>query len=250
MNGFVVYRGPSMIDGKPIVVIATGVENGGRNSKTGSMAQIYIIRPDQSPMQAAQKGDDFSICGGCKHRGRIITDPKTGLRKNVERTCYVTLLHGPRVVWDAFNRGVYPDVTPAQAAKLLAGKKVRVGAYGDPGAAPVSLWKTILAKVFKLNSYTHLWQQFPELAEFCMASCDNEVEQLMAKALGFRTYRVRAKGSPRLDGEGNCPASAELGKKVQCADCMLCGGNRTKAQANITIEVHGAGAKHFVEEAA
>ena len=29
MNGFVLYRGPSLIDGKPIVVIATGLEDGG-----------------------------------------------------------------------------------------------------------------------------------------------------------------------------------------------------------------------------
>jgi hypothetical protein len=245
VNGFILYRGPSLIDGSPIVVIATGLEDGGSNSKTGPMVQIYIIRADQNPLLAAQTGDDVSVCGSCIHRGRIIIDPKTGEKKNIERSCYVTLMHGPRVIWDGFQRGIYPEVTPAKARKLLARKRVRIGAYGDPGAAPVSMWRVALAQVDELTGYSHLWRQFPELAEFCMASCDSEADRIMAKALGFRTYRVRPKGEPKLDGEGHCPAAAEMGKAVQCAYCLLCGGNRSKAKADITIENHGTGSKWF-----
>jgi len=89
MNGFVLYRGPSEIDGQPIICIATGLEDGGSNSKTGPMIQVYILRADMNPLVAAQTGDDASICGGCRHRGRVIKDPVTGLRRNVERSCYV-----------------------------------------------------------------------------------------------------------------------------------------------------------------
>jgi hypothetical protein len=81
--GFVLYRGPSVIDGQPIMVIATGLEDGGSNSKTGPMVQIYIMRADQNPMQAAQRGDDVSICGSCIHMGKIVTDPKAGARKTL-----------------------------------------------------------------------------------------------------------------------------------------------------------------------
>jgi hypothetical protein len=156
-------------------------------------------------------------------------------------------MRGPRVVWDAYSRGKYPEMPLAKARKLLARKVVRVGAYGDPGAVPVKVWKTALSQVADLTGYTHMWREIPELAEFCMASCDSEVDRMLAKALGFRTYRVRGKEDPKLPGEGHCPASAEMGKAVQCAACMLCGGNRTKANADITIAVHGAGKNNFAK---
>lgn len=245
MNGFVLYRGPSTIDGEPIVCIATGLEDGGSNTKTGPMIQVYILRGDMNPLKAVQMGKDKAVCGSCRHRGRVINDPKTGELKNVERSCYVTLMHGPRVVWDAFQRGIYPDVPPAKARKLLAHRKVRLGAYGDPAAVPMKVWETALDRVAELNGYTHLWREYPLLSAFCMASCEDEAEREEAKALGFRTYRVRTEVEPKLDGEGICPASDELGKAVQCAQCMLCGGNRTKAKADITIVVHGTGSKHF-----
>lgn len=244
MNGIIFYRGPSVIDGKPIVAIATGLRDGGANSKTGPMAQIYFIRSDVNPMVAVHTGDDVSICGDCSLRGEIEVDKK-GVRKNVRRKCYVTLMHGPRVVYDAFLRGVYPEVKPAVARKLLAGKRVRLGSYGDPGSVPFETLETVLDKVHELNGYTHMWRKYPELSAFCMASCDTEKDREEAKALGFRTYRIRRQGDPVLKGEGQCPASAELGKKVQCASCMLCGGHKTKAKADLTIVVHGGGATHF-----
>jgi hypothetical protein len=243
-NGIILYEGPSTLDGKPIVVIAIGIADGGRNSKTGPMVQIYILRSDIHPMVASHTGDDFSICGDCRHRGHVETG-KDGVRRNVGRVCYVTLMHGPRVVYDAYIRGRYKRAPLKKCRILLAGKKVRVGAYGDPGAAPMEVWDMSLDRAGEINAYTHLWRRFPALSSFCMASCDTEAEREEAKALGFRTFRVRPRGAERLPGEGHCPASAELGKKVQCVSCMLCGGNRVKAKADITIEAHGVGAPHY-----
>jgi len=245
MNGFVLYRGPSEIDGQPIVCIATGLQTGGANSKTGTMVQVYIIRSDMNPLRAVQTGDDAAICGDCTHRGRIVTDPLSGLRKNVERSCYVTLMHGPRVVWDAFQRGLYPEVTLAKARKLLAHRSVRIGSYGDPGAVPMRVWEKALDHVSELSGYTHLWHRFPRLSEFCMASVESEEEREEAKALGFRTYRVRGRHDPKMVGEGHCPASSEMGKAVLCAQCLLCGGAKSKAKADITIISHGPRSKWF-----
>ncbi|MGJ4945155.1 hypothetical protein ACQR1W_31660 [Bradyrhizobium sp. HKCCYLS1011] len=245
MNGCIVWKGPSEIDGQPIMLLATGLEDGGSNSKTGAMAQLYILRQDIGPLQASQIGADKSICGSCVHMGKVVTDPKTGLRKNVGRSCYVMLWRGPHVVFDAYQRGVYPEVTLAKARKLLAGKRVRAGAYGDPGAIPMAVWETILAKVKDVTGFTHMWREKPELAAFCMASCDTEIDRVLAKALGFRTYRVRPEGAPKLAGEGHCPASKEMGKATQCAQCLLCGGHKSKAKADITIQVHGPGRNNF-----
>jgi hypothetical protein len=250
VNGFILYRGPSVIDNQPIICIATGLEDGGSNSKTGPMVQIYIMLDGIHPMQAVQTGADISICGNCRHRGKVITDHKTGLLTNVGRSCYVTLMHGPRVVYDGYQRGIYPVVTPAKARKLLARKRCRVGTYGDPAAVPVQIWQVALQLVDELTGYTHMWREYPALADFCMASCDSEAERIMAKALGFRTYRVRPEGEPKAKGEGHCPAGAEMGKAIQCAYCLLCGGHRSGGKADITIEVHGARKSNFNKELA
>ncbi|MGX9944952.1 hypothetical protein ACTG4Q_21040 [Bradyrhizobium denitrificans] len=243
MNGFVLYRGPSTIDGKPIIVIATGLLTGGSNSKTGHMVQVYILRDGMNPLKAVQTGDDVSICGTCIHRGNIIE--QNGEKKNVGRSCYVTLMHGPRVVWDAYQRGLYPEVPLAKARKLLARRTVRLGSYGDPAAVPFAVWEQALDQVTELSGYTHMWRKYPMLSAFCMASCDSEQDRVDAKALGFRTFRVRGKDDPKLPGEGHCPASNEMGKATQCAMCLLCGGARSAAKADITIIAHGAGSKHF-----
>jgi hypothetical protein len=68
----IIYRGPSLIDGAPIVVIATYSD---RNKKTGTMLQTYIIREDVDPREASKTGADISICGTCPHRGTATADP-------------------------------------------------------------------------------------------------------------------------------------------------------------------------------
>lgn len=245
-QGYVIYRGPSVLDGSPIVAILTGLISPARNDKTGPIPQIYVIRADVNPMKAAQTGEDAAVCGDCELRGRIIENK--GVRKNVERGCYVTLMHGPRVVYDSFSRGVYPDIPPQIAQKVLRRRKVRLGAYGDPAAVPFPIWEVVLGKVEQLTGYTSQWRRFPELSAFCMASVRTEAEREAAKALGFRTYRVRRQGEPVLKGEGQCPGSDEMGKAVRCIDCMLCDGQRRSLKHDIVVQPHGNGAKYFNPE--
>jgi hypothetical protein len=51
-NGIVIYRGPSILDGSPIVVIATGLGSGSSNRKTGALVQTWILRDDVSPIES------------------------------------------------------------------------------------------------------------------------------------------------------------------------------------------------------
>lgn len=251
-NGFILWQGPSAIDGAPIVVIVTGVIDGGSNTKTGPMSQVYIMRSDMKPLTAAAIGCDVSICGRCRHRGRM--EVIDGELRLVERTCYVNLSHGPRVVFDAFLRGRYEEEPPKVARRMLAHREVRFGAYGDPGAVPAEVWAGALKHVRASNAYTHMWRERPDLASFCMASCDTEEERLEAKALGFRTFRVRTAGAPLMKGEGHCPASDEVKTEdrqlVQCQRCMLCDGRRRALKVDITIEAHGSGAAAFERQEA
>lgn len=229
-----------MIDGKPIMLIATGLNKSSRNGKTGNLIQTWILRSDIDPISAANQGEDSSICGSCIHRGKVING------KNVGRTCYVTLFQAPLNIYKSFHRGIYSAVTLSEGQKLLAGRMVRAGAYGDPAAIPIAVWQALLALVTALTGYSHQWRTAsPQFANYLMASCDTVQDSIDAQALGYRTFRVTALDS-RQDKQAReviCPASKEAGHKTSCAACLACGGLRAKAKANIVIQVHGMASK-------
>jgi hypothetical protein len=236
--GYTIYDGPSMLDGQRIVVIVTGLK-GSRNTKTGDMVQTYILRPDMHPLEAVRTGADYSICGNCPARG-------DGTGKG--RICYVTLIHGPRIVWQSFVRGVYPKATPAAVADVVAGKMVRLGTYGDPAAAPLAIWEHLIAKAEGWTGYTHQWRTIEAgWSRLVMASADSVADSREAWLRGYRTFRVGA--VPMTGREINCPASKEAGERTQCISCKLCMGSTSKAPVSIQIAPHGAGAKHYQEAA-
>ena len=236
MAGFVFYRGPSPIDSAPIVAIATLKSV---NGKTGDMVQTWILRTDVSPLDAIQSGADVSICGNCAHRGR----------KGKKRTCYVDIGKSPSSVWSAYHRGQYIDLSddPDTAAHLINGRIVRMGAYGDPAMVPVKQWRMLLATAAGRTGYTHAWRRMwaQALRPYVMASVDSVQEQDIARAMGWRTFRVRTETEPLESNEFACPASPEAGNKKQCIDCQACDGADRPGKASAAIIVHGAMAKHF-----
>src|SRR3954467_2836211 len=108
MTGAIIWQGASRLNGEPIVAIVSGLEGRSRNTKTGSMPQVWILTPSH-PVEALRSGESEAVCGGCSLLGK----------RGVGRKCYVTLAHGPRVVWDAWQRGIYPTMTPAAAALAI-----------------------------------------------------------------------------------------------------------------------------------
>ena len=94
MKSAIIYNGPSLLDGQPIVVIAT---YSNRNTKTGTVVQTYILCRDTNPLEASKTGADFSICGDCTMRGEVTTDPQRKQAKG--RRCYVNLGRGVLLVW-------------------------------------------------------------------------------------------------------------------------------------------------------
>lgn len=237
-NGYIIYEGPSAIDGQPIVVVATGYKAGNRNAKTGAMLQTYIMRADMAPQEAINTGADVSICGGCKHRG-------DGTGKG--RSCYVTIWQGPRMIWDGLQRGIYPRLSPQEAGKLAAGRMVRLGAYGDPAAAPIDVWQALVAHAAGHTGYTHQWRDIPaQWAGLVMASADSVGDMLEAHGMGYRTFRVAPLPGQAVKGrEVTCPASKEAGQRTQCAACRACMGTSGKARTSIVIAAHGAGAANI-----
>ena len=233
-NGYVIYRGPSMLDGEPIVVIATGFADGSDNRKTGSMIQTWILREDVDPLTATRTGDDSSICGGCTHRGVIIDGQNEG------RSCYVKVWQAPLNVWKAYKRGIYPEMDYMDLAWLFAGKPVRFGSYGDPAAMPLNVIDVIGMTAEFTTGYTHQWREVDTgYAKWLMASADNAGDRFMARAYGYRTFRVRAANEELGKKEIVCPASKEAGQKTTCAECKACGGTNAKAKVDIVIMAHG-----------
>jgi hypothetical protein len=240
-NGFVIYRGPSELDGKPIVVIATGFRDKSENIKTGALLQTWILREDISPLEAVHSGEDVSICGDCPHKG-ILVKQADGSTRNRLRICYVLEFKAPLSIWRAYKRGSYTDATGFQAKDLAAvfrGRKVRLGAYGDPAAVPQRVWALVTLEAAKWAGYTHQWRKIPAgsiLQKVTMASVDTETDAIHAQALGWRTFRV---GSDDTPGEIICPASDEGGKRTTCERCTLCQGAYRQAK-NIRIAPHGS----------
>jgi hypothetical protein len=239
-TGYIVYEGPSVLDGAPIVVIATMSTD---NRKTGDMVQTWIIRSDMSPLDASKAKADSSICGNCPHKW------------SVGGACYVNLGQAPMSIYNAYKRGAYPHATPEQLQQLLRNRLVRLGAYGDPAAVPVHILQTLTAYASGHTGYTHQMRHKnfdPNVLNYCMASADTLKQATNLWAAKARTFRiVQDITEMKQDGtEIECLSDA---KGIPCSDCLLCygkdnGTNGTKP--NIVIAVHGSRAGRFLNNAA
>lgn len=248
-----VWQGPSVIDGAPIMLLATGVPTASQrargaksqNVKTGDMVQTYILRSDINPVEALKTGADVSICGVCPHKSRAAGG---------SGACYVNVGQGPRSAWVAHQ---HTGSTPYDPERLR-GLKIRFGSYGDPAAVPSHVWSELADLAAGVTGYTHQWDANRlagaglstdaadiKLAQWCMASADTSDEGRMARRLGYRSFIVRAPGDARPAGAVVCPASAEAGKRTVCATCMACGGTSNGRRHDVTIVAHGSTASSF-----
>jgi hypothetical protein len=238
MKSTIFYRGPSMIDGAPIMGIASGLSGSSDNIKTGRMIQTWILRADISPLEASRQGKDVSICGSCK------------MRHNLGGACYVQLFQAPQSIFHAAAAGrylEYPALKPAQLRRFnLAFKKlpVRLGAYGDPAAIPEKGWLPIMTRAKRNTGYTHQWMNSAAqwLRPWCMASVETIEEKELAASLGWRTFRTGADEKPGRD-EIRC--LNQLEEYIQCDECMVCNGQ----QKNVYGLVHGTRKRRFLEAA-
>ena len=229
--GVIIWDGPSPFDGQHLTAVLTGLVSKSKNSKTGPMAQLWIL-PDDYPLDAVANGSDAAACGAYPLRP-INGDPDP---------CYVNKFFIGSV-WKATQAGKYPRVSPDQAGEYCkaAHLSVRLGAWGDPAMIPFDVIKALLdASGTGHTGYTHQWAQDwfnPRFLDVCMVSIDDDA-QLDAVPDGARTYRITRDGTTQ-DGEIMCPSSAnnvdDNGTRlVQCADCGLCAGAGKDAK-NIAI---------------
>lgn len=261
-NTVEIWRGPSEIDGAPIVLLASGLRGTSANRKTGPMVQTWILRQDVSPVDAVRSGADASICGSCRHRG------SSGFSG---RTCYVNVGQAPSSIWRSWRAGKVRPV-PQLPEYAIAGHynqlgyvprlrhPLRLGAYGDPLAVPLAVWSPWIVASMEHGhtGYTHQWatigRRSPDWRWWVMASVDSAAEAMLARAMGWRYFRVYGGESEPLPSELEC-VNTTHGRT--CADCQLCGGDHraswrtaegfkvSGAAPSIRIAAHGAGAVNF-----
>ena len=235
----IIYNGPSLIDGSPIVVIAIVKSS---NRKTGDMVQTYILCDNGlDPMENSKLGNDFSICGNCKHRGEALTPahPDFGRYKMAKgRTCYVALFQGVLITWKHYKKGGYLTAKGHKAiAALGAGRMVRVGTYGDGAAVPSYIWDSLLSEAKGYTAYSHQSDTIDVDPMIYMISADDETQARQAWQRGNRTFRVIQKTDEIIKGsEILCPASKEAGRRATCDTCKLCAGASIKAKSIAIVE--------------
>lgn len=231
--GVILYEGPSLIDGKPIVVIANRIVAKSRNGKTGHMVQTFVIRRDIDPRVALKTGDDESVCGNCPQRPFL------------KGKCYVDVSKSVRSVYAAYGRDRYArpgiDFDRSLLPALFAGLAFRMGTYGNPSAAPFQIWRAATLNVARITGYEHMWRlpQFQAFKLLCMASCETEEDVSLAQSMGWRTFRAKQEEGSKLQSEIGCPAAKENGARTSCDKCGLCAGVSSNSKRNIVINLHG-----------
>lgn len=228
-KGFILYQGPSKLDGAPIVVIAT-LETS--NRKTGNMVQTWILRSDMTPVEASKQGLDESVCGGCPHRWSL------------GGACYVNIGQAPGAIYKAFIAGKYPTYQSKRHQQYLEGREIRFGAYGDPAAAPVNVWRVLSQLAAATTGYTHQagHPNFdPAILDYCMVSADTPKQALKIQGKELRTFRVKTAEAPALPAEIECLSDS---KGLTCQECQLCSSS-TDQGPSIYINAHGSRVKRY-----
>ena len=245
----VIYSGPSMLDGAPIVVLAS---TGSKNVKTGSLVQTWIMRADKNPSQASAEKADSSVCGSCPRRHSLGGD------------CYVQIVHAPRSVWESWDRQDRPGSNWADQDQILRLQSdalaygLRLGSYGDPAAVPYTVWQDLISALNPrvVVGYTHAWQaytkiwrvqiggvtgqaQYAWLRDNLMASADTIAEAEKARALGWRFFLAVGSDVAPPERTIQCPATTSAEKT--CDDCGACdGAKRGTSKASVYLVEHGA----------
>lgn len=237
-QSIVIYSGPSMLDGSPIVVLAS---TGSSNVKTGKMIQTWIMRADMHPSEASATSSDVSVCGMCPRRHALGGD------------CYVQIVHAPRSVWESWERSGKPGSNWADPDQILRLQRdardhgLRLGSYGDPMAVPFEVWQDLISALMprSIVGYTHQWAHtFDQsaaawLRDHVMASCDTVAEAELARSLGWRFFLATDSNDPDIERVIQCPATREV-NPLTCRTCGICSGaGMGVGKASVYLTEHG-----------
>jgi len=198
LKNCILYEGPSMLDGKPIVALVAGLMRPSANPKV-PFPQVYVL--PQDVLEGAKR--EASTCGSCR----------------VREFCYVRN-DSIQSVAKSYLRGNY-EPRNADHNDFIAANGLRLCAFGDPAALPEPLIDELCELVDPLapwTFYTEEWRRFPSLSIYGMASVHTLKQKREANRLGWRTFRIVPPCTCTLQ-------VGELGLGIPDPLCPLCGGS-------------------------
>ena len=218
-KGMVLWEGKSPANGMNIVAVIT---YNSANSKTGNMAQLWILNRDTHPSEAVETGEDSAVCGGCP------------LRHHNQGACYVMPWREPANVWKSYQKGNYQSLDWEVLKIVGLGKGIRLGAYGDPAMLPVETLALLTQKFDFWTGYTHQWYA---------PWYDERLNRLLQLSVDEKSIRHARKIHPNAkvflvtkpDYTGNIPLCPAENFDVKCDTCKTCNGQET----DVRITVHG-----------
>jgi hypothetical protein len=215
------WQGPSLIDGREVMLCLSGLKYPLSSKKLGDMVQASVLPVDEPPQVAVKSGLDAAVCGDCSRRFATksaepeMLGPQPGemncpgdctvcrvcwpsaTHKHVYNEehgstrgrCYVLPWTAPKRVWETY---VEQEADPKAAREAIVQRNrcVRVTAWGDPTAVPESVWREVIPYWLWGPAYTRRWREHPEWSGFAMASVESLAEAEEAQAAGWRTYRI------------------------------------------------------------
>ena len=146
-KGFIIDQGLSPFNGKPYVAILDLARS--TNSKTGDMAQVWILCRDTQPFEATKNGDDEAVCGNCQFRRQ----------ENGTRLCYVNAAWRAAQVWKSYKACEYEEDMRREHIPLIKHRKIRWGAYGDPAIIHPQVFWGINEHCAGHTGYTQAWRE-------------------------------------------------------------------------------------------
>ena len=242
MKGFIFAHQKSFLDPTQDVVGIITLES--KNVKTGNIAQAWILPANVPNMwDVMRKGSNNTaadaICGCCPHR------------RDRNGACYV-MPQGVEAVHRSYRAGKYPDLSKGglhRAVPFLAGRVLRMGAYGDPAAIDAKIWQALKAVTSGHTGYTHQMdhpnikgtEQASEIAKLCMISCETVKQAEKWQSRGCKTFRIMPAGVDNtMASEIPCPADPEKG-----LTCLTCNNRCDTRNKSVTVPVHGTLSHEF-----
>lgn len=250
------YEGPSALDPTQNVV-GIGQWVGSNSSKTSEMEQVWVFPaavielvdgwsagPSPTKLMLDQ-GLDKACCNDCAFRSRAAGG---------SGECYThgrPLYMGANQLLNALALRGWPRMGIEGLRKecfelIRRDRDLRLTAYGDPLALPDEYLEVLVT--VPGTRYTSAWphlkgQRLEWATKHFMASVRSKEEQERARGMGFRCFKVVPRGTGGKAGvdyrtEMPCPASAEMGHKLNCKACGCCDGRQGHVAKDVVIENH------------
>jgi len=205
-------------------------QSSSNNSKTNDMVQVFMI-----PVEWVIEGrilSDKTVCFDCP----FSMAEKGGcyVQKGQSKMGLISKVKSLSRQLETIPQ--FSSEIEEQILKLIDGKFVRFGAYGEPVLLGESLTTKICSLAKGWTGYTHQWSlsKYSWASKFFMASVEGDFMKRVANKLGFRTFLVGISTEKSVV----CPASKEAGQKTTCLNCLLCSGTEGKGSCNIKINQH------------